>query len=111
MNRSGYSVVLSMLIGLVTLTGCVQMPTHSQTVVEQKANISFKFAEGDSRLANARVLVDRLDSGKVADFIDGKHSLQILSGTRRIQVINGADTILDERVYLGDGVSRPFTIK
>lgn len=111
MNRIGYSLTLASLIGLGSLTGCVQFPTDHQTVVNQKANISFKFAESDLRLAGARVKVDGLDMGKVADFADGKKALQTLSGNHRVQVMNGNETILDERVYLGDGAARSFTLK
>jgi hypothetical protein len=63
------------------------------------------------RLSEARVFVDSLDSGRMGDYIDGKDALRVLPGMHTIQIQNGPETILNERVYLGDGVSRPFNVQ
>ena len=91
--------------------GCVQYPTEKQSVVDQRPQITFRFDAGDARFAEARVLVDGLDSGRLGDFLDGKGSLRILPGTHMIKVISGTSVILEERAYLGDGVVRPFIVK
>jgi hypothetical protein len=96
---------------LVSLTACVQYPTERQSVVDLRPQISFRFDAADARLNEARVLVDGLDAGRLGDFIDGKGALRVLSGTHAVRVTSGTEVLLDERAYLGDGVSRPFNLK
>lgn len=91
--------------------GCVQMPTERQSVVDQRPQISFRVSAEQPRVIGARVLVDELDMGTVGDFIDGKASLRVLPGTHVVKVQSGADVLLVEQAYLGDGVSRPFNLK
>lgn len=96
---------------LVSLTACVQYPTERQSVVDLRPQISFRFDAGDARLNEARVQVDGLDAGRLGDFVDGKGALRVLSGSHAVRVTSGADTLLNERAYLGDGVARPFNVK
>jgi hypothetical protein len=60
---------------------------------------------------SARVLVDNLDMGSLADFLDGKGALRVLPGTHQITIINGTTLIFQENVYLGDAVSRTLNVK
>lgn len=104
-------------LAAVTLTftlfaGCVQYPTERQSVVDLRPQISFRFDPADSvRFGEARVLVDGLDSGRVADFADGKGALRVLPGSHQIRVVSSSGVLLDERAYIGDGVTRPFILK
>ncbi|OGA96674.1 MAG: hypothetical protein A3E79_04970 [Burkholderiales bacterium RIFCSPHIGHO2_12_FULL_61_11] len=98
-------------MALTALVGCVQYPTERQSVVDLRPQISFRFDPADTRMAQARVLVNGLDSGRMADFLDGTGSLRVLSGTHIVQVISGSEVLLNERAYVGDGVARPFTVK
>lgn len=98
-------------LALATLSGCVQYPTERQSVVDLRPQISFRFDPADARMSEARVLVNGLDAGRLGDFRDGTGSLRVLSGTHAVRVISGADVLLDERAYLGDGVARPFIVK
>jgi hypothetical protein len=107
-------ITIKHLIGaslFALLAACVQYPTERQSVVDQRPQISFRFDANDARINDARVLVDGLDSGRVADFADGRGALRVIPGTHVVKVVIGASVILDERVYLGDGVSRPFVVK
>ena len=100
-----------LVCALLSLTACVQYPTDRQSVVDLRPQISFRFDASDARLSEARVLVDGLDAGRVGDFIDGKGALRVLPGTHAVRVISGADILLEEKAYLGDGVARPFNVK
>lgn len=95
----------------MTLAGCVQYPTERQSVVDLRPQISFRFDVADTRLNEARVLVNGLDSGRLGDFVDGNGALRVLSGTHNVQIVNGSEVLFNERAYLGDGVSRPFNVK
>jgi hypothetical protein len=98
----------ALMISMVT--ACVQMPTEKFSIVDQRPQISFRFDDAQP-IAQARVLVDGLDAGSVGDYADGKASLRLLPGTHVIKVQAGQQTLLNERVYLADGVLRPFNIE
>ncbi|MGH6803059.1 MAG: hypothetical protein ACREC3_06800 [Methyloceanibacter sp.] len=102
-------ILTGLLAGAVVSGGCVQMPTEKQSVSDMRPQIAFK-AEGE-RARGARVFVDGLDMGVVADYIDGMAAVRVLSGTHSLQVRSGGDVLLDEKVYLGDGVSRTFIVR
>ena len=97
------------IVGAVLSGACTQMPTEKQSISDMRPQISFK-AEGD-RVQGSRVLVDGLDIGSVSDFIDGKAAARVLPGTHIVSVTSGGNVLLEEKVYLGDGVSRSFIVK
>ncbi|MGX9219892.1 hypothetical protein ACWV27_16015 [Massilia varians] len=106
MRRQFHSLALALVLGVSSLSGCVQMPTEKQTVVDQRPQISFRLAhEGQ---AGARVFLDRLDVGMAGDYAEGKATLRVLPGTHLVEVRMGSQVLLNERVYLADGVSRSF---
>ena len=96
---------------LAALSGCVQYPTDRQSVVDLRPQISFRFDPTNARMIEARVMVDGLDAGRMGDFADGRGSLRVIAGSHLVRVTSGAEVLLDERVYVGDGVARPFTVK
>jgi hypothetical protein len=93
---------------VVALTACVGMPTETHSVADMRAGISFKAA---SSAQSARVLVDGLDVGAVGDYLDGQARVRVRSGTHIVRVLSGNQILLDEKVYLGDGVNRSFLIQ
>jgi len=100
--------VFAAVLAVVSLSGCVQMPTETQSVVDQRPQISFHL-KNDVQGA-ARVFVDRLDMGAAGDYAAGKGALRVLPGTHIVEVHLGAESLLNERVYLADGVSRSFRL-
>ena len=97
------------LLALLLVGGCTQMPTEKTAVLDMRPQISFTPAT-DATLAG-RVSVDGLDVGTVADFITGNAALRVLPGNHRVRVTSGDAVLVDDRVYLGDGVSRAFLVK
>lgn len=100
--------LFAVLLATSALSGCVQMPTETQSVVDQRPQISFQI--GHESQHAARVLVDRLDMGAAGDYAAGKGALRVLPGTHVIEVRLGSQQLLNERVYLADGVSRTFRL-
>ena len=101
-------VVVTALAALGT-TACVQMPTEKQNVVNLQAQISFTVA--NERLYPAQVLVDGLPMGSIGDYQTGTAALRIKPGSHVIQVLIGSQKLLDEKVYVGDGVTKTFDIR
>ena len=97
------------LIGVATLAGCVQSPTEKQTISDLRPSISFRALDSSARAA--RVEVDGLDMGRVGEYIEGEGALRILPGTHLLRVTSGARVLLEDKIYLGDGVNRSFIVK
>jgi len=111
MNTRATSLMLSCAIGIaaVAVSGCVQLPTEKHAIVDSRPSLMFR-AEG-ARAADGRVFVDNLEMGKVNEYVEGKGALRVLPGTHLVRVLSGADVLLEEKVYLGDGVSRSLIVK
>lgn len=93
---------------LLLLNGCVQMPTEKQGVSDLRPQISFV---ADTRHHDATVYIDNVQMGSVGEFIEGTSALRILPGTHLLRVAAGGTVLLDEKFYIGDGVSRSFVIR
>ena len=111
MMKSLYFRILAIGLSLACLgmAACTQMPTEKAGVTDMRPAISFR-AEAEGGLSG-RVIVDGMDVGAVADYQAGQSALRILPGNHRIQVVSGGSVLLDEKVYIGDGVNRSFLIK
>lgn len=105
----------ALFIGLASAaSGCVQMPTESAGVVDMRPQISFKSL---GSATGATVLVDGLEVGPLQAYLESSDkntsgtTLRVLPGTHQIRVIRGSDILLDERVYIGDGVTKTLLVK
>jgi hypothetical protein len=92
---------------------CVQMPTERASIVDARPQISFRvIGEVDS----LRVFIDGLDMGPINQYLDlgsekGAHSLRILPGSHILRVENDNSAVIhEEKLYIGDGVSRVIQI-
>lgn len=98
-------------VAAANLLGCVQLPTEKQSVSDIRPQISFRLAEGIVDAASLRVFVDGLDMGQVTTYLEGKQSLRILPGQHVIRVEQDRRIVLEERIYIGEGVSRTLIIR
>lgn len=105
------SVGLSAILATaVVLGGCVQYPTEKAGVADSRPQLSFRITSSDVQLRTARVVVNGLDVGAVGDYLEGQAALQVLPGKNTVQVVSGDRVVLDQQVYLGDGVGRTLLI-
>ena len=93
----------------LALGACTQMPTEKQSISDIRPQISFKVP--DERVRNARVIVDGLDLGPVGNYVEGTSALRVLSGTHVLIVSLAGQVLLEEKFYVGDGVSRTFVAR
>jgi len=100
-------VMLTAMVAV--LVGCTQFPTEKASVSDLRPQISFTFQDGS--ISDARVLVDGLDVGRAGDFRDGKAALRVLPGNHVVSVVLGGRALIEQRVYLNDGVSRAFMVQ
>jgi len=93
---------------IILAVGCVQMPTEKQSIPDLRPSISFRTES--QALYNARVFVDGQDMGRIGDFVEGVSALRILPGSHNLRILSGQSVLMDERIYLADGVHRSFYI-
>lgn len=113
MKRTSISFTIPVIVGLltaVTLSACVQMPTEEQSVVDLRPQIAFRITNAAYKAETLRVFVDNLDMGAVEGYLEGKGALRILPGTHLVRVENQGSVVLNETVYVADGVARTFII-
>lgn len=96
-------------VGVAPITGCVQLPTEKQAVVDTRPSLMFRADSG--RAEGAQVFVDNLDMGRIDDYLEGEGALRVLPGTHLVRVVAGATVLLEEKLYLGDGVNRTLLVK
>ncbi len=93
------------------VAGCVQYPTENQQVVDQRPQLSFTVDEANIAATSARVFVDGLEVGTVGSFVQGKAALRVLSGSHVVRVVSANGVLLEQRIYLADGVSQALIVK
>ena len=105
--------LIALLIALSSVVvGCVQFPTESRQVVDQRPQLSFAVDEANTEATSARVFVDGLDVGTVGNFVQGRASLRVLPGTHIVRVQSASGLVLlDQRIYIADGVSQALIVK
>ena len=87
------------------------MPTESVQINDMRPQIASRFDVNDASLMAARVDIDGADVGALADYIAGQATLKVVPGNHVVRVTRGNQVLLEERVYLGDGVARSFVVR
>lgn len=102
------SLCVAALVAVLT-SGCVQAPTEKQSVVDTRPSLTFRAESG--RAEDARIYVDNLEMGDVDEYLEGESALRVLPGTHLVRVVAGKDVLLEEKLYLSDGVNRTLLVK
>lgn len=99
-------LALVALLGMAPVA-CMQPPTSEASVVDQRPGLSFKSSEA---ALGATVLVDGQQVGTVGQFLEGEGRLRVLPGTHQVRVMQGGAMLIDERVYVADGVNKTIRV-
>lgn len=100
-------ILLALTVALLAV-GCARMPTESQSVVDLRPSISFRLLQPAA--AWGEVFVDDLRVGRAGDYAEGEGALRILPGTHLLRVVKDGQVLLNEKIYLADGVNRTFIL-
>lgn len=90
-----------------TLSAC-SYPTEVAQTVDSRPQVTFKTALNANRMA---LSVDGLPAGHVSDYLAGKAALRVLPGTHVIDVVKPDGARFQERIYVGDGVTKTVVIQ
>lgn len=108
-SQKSVGLVIGLILAAMLISGCTQFPTEKQNVTDMRPQLSFKVL--DDSLFGARIYVDGLDMGVVEDYLEGAASLRVLPGNHQIRIDRQGRTIVDEKLYMGDGVNRTILVK
>ncbi len=100
---------IAYLLGATALVGCVQMPTEKQNALALKPQVSFRLAH--ESLGAAVVVIDGLSMGVAGQFQHGQAALEVQPGTHQLSVQLNDRTLIDEKFYVGDGVTKTFDLR
>ena len=103
-----FSVFFAALLSLTSLTvlpGCVNTPTQKVQVVDDRPVIMFAAAKPGDVL-----ILDGIEIGAATQFSAEKTGLRIESGTHRLQIKRAGETVLSQKFFVAEGVSKTFTI-
>ncbi|GDY28224.1 MULTISPECIES: hypothetical protein [unclassified Agarivorans] len=104
------NTLIVLLLSLVGLSACVQMPTSTSTTIDNRPQLSFIAASEQINLSDYSVWVDGLESGLASDYQAEKAALRVLSGTHQIELKKAGEIIQKETIYLGDGVTKHMVV-
>lgn len=91
----------------VCLSGCIQTPTEMQSTVDNRPQLTFATISDADQY---HIYIDNLPVGLASDFPAGKTALRVTSGTHVLRVEKKGKTVLDEKIYTGDGSSKNIII-
>ena len=96
---------ISLVLVMGTLAGCVNTPTQTAGVKDDRPLIMFEAVQ-----ARDVLILDGMEVGAADNYIAGKSALKIEPGTHNIQILRDGAVLLDERFYISKGASKSFTI-
>ncbi|WP_185235441.1 hypothetical protein [Teredinibacter franksiae] len=100
------------VLTLFFLSGCVDTPTHSTTVVDDRPRIAFE----SSQIENAnqyQVYVDGINYGALTKYPfseKNKSALRVIAGKHKVEIKLGQTLIATFDVVLGDHETRVLKI-
>ena len=59
---------------------------------------------------DAAIFIDGQNVGTVGQYLEGEALLRVLPGTHQVQVMRGSAMLVDQRVYVADGVNKTIRV-
>lgn len=104
------NTIFVLVFSLLGLSACVQMPTHTSSTVDNRPQLSFIAASEQANLSEYTIWIDGLESGKASDFKVDEAALRVLPGSHLIELKKGDNVVLEETIYVGDGVTKKMVV-
>lgn len=108
MKRIAILIVLGLLS--VATVACIQLPTEKQTSVDLRPQIAFRLTNPSLDGQQLQVFVDGLPMGVVANYLADQQALRVLSGTHELKIMQAGRVVLQERLYVGDGMTKIIVV-
>lgn len=99
---------LMILIISLTFVGCVQTPTQSTQVVDDRPGLAFQLVNNTPD--SLELKVDGISYGSVSQYLAGQNRLRIIDGTHLIELVKAGEVVFKQSVYLGSGSDRTIKV-
>jgi len=103
MTHFRFLPLLALCLGLAFVSACVKQPTRSEDTVDLRPAISFTLKSETQIAANYHVFIDQLHMGTADKYLKGQAALRVLPGSHIVQLKLNGNTVLEQKIYLGDG--------
>jgi hypothetical protein len=101
---------VALLLIASTLASCVQMPTEKHQAVDLRPQLAFLVDNPGMDPMALDVIIDGAPVGLVATYLAGQQAVRVLPGTHVIRIVRGSTVILEEQMYLGDGITKTIRV-
>lgn len=98
--------LLSATLVVFLLSGCVNTPTQTANIKDDRPMITF-----DGAWSNDILILDGITIGSASEYRSGHSALKIESGTHRLEIIRDGEVIISERFYISDGATKTFIVQ
>ena len=98
--------MMSFVLAAVLLTGCVNTPTQTSNIKDDRPLIMF-----DATQSGDLLILDGIEIGQANQYRTGRSALKIEPGTHNLQIIRSGEIIMTERFYISRGASKTFTVQ
>ncbi|MCX7198891.1 MAG: hypothetical protein NTW37_13205 [Proteobacteria bacterium] len=104
-------LLAAVAISCAMLSGCTQFPTENRQAVDLRPQLSFVVTDPAVDPSTVEIFVNGLSAGQVSAYMAKQNALRVLSGSHQITARRGGKVIFEERMYLGDGMTRQVVIQ
>ena len=102
---------MSVLLGTLLLSACIQFPTEKQEGVDLRPQISFSLGNPALNAADLEVLVDGLPVGSVSTYLAGQQAVRVLPGNHVITIRQGGRVLQEDRLFIGDAMTKIVVVQ
>ena len=104
-------LLAAIVLSCAMLVGCTQFPTETRQAIDLRPQLSFVIADPSIDPSSVEVFVNGLAAGPASAYMAKQNALRVLSGSHQITARRGGKVIFEERLYLGDGMTRQMVIQ
>jgi hypothetical protein len=105
-----YFLSLIAALAVALLYGCVDAkPIETSTVVDERPVLMFNF-ESPIPVEPVKIYINKLYMGDAQKYQKGQLGLKVIPGTQIIRLELNGSTILEQKIYLGRGLTKIITV-
>lgn len=102
--------ILTAVLLFLALVACVQKPTQSTEVVDDRPRLAFDAAALPSRPNQYEVVVDGISYGSMEQFLVNQNALRVIDGPHRVEVYKRGNLVFHQDVVLGANTTRVIKV-
>lgn len=102
--------ILTAMVFLLVLAACVQKPTQSTEVVDDRPRVAFDAGALPDRARRYEVVIDGINYGSMEQFLVNQNALRVIEGPHQIVVVKDGQVVFQQDVVLGANSTRVIKV-